>query len=27
MFKTLEKNNCKLIEFNGEADHVHILKQ
>ena len=22
---TLEKWNCKMIEFNGESDHVHLL--
>ncbi len=22
-----EKWNCKLIEFNGEADHIHVLFQ
>jgi putative transposase len=25
--ETLEKWGCKLIEFNGEADHVHLLFQ
>ena len=25
--ETLEKWNCELIEFNGEADHVHLLFQ
>lgn len=23
--ETLEKWNCRLIEFNGERDHVHLL--
>ena len=23
--ETLEKWSCELIEFNGEADHVHLL--
>jgi putative transposase len=23
--ETLKKWDCKLIEFNGEVDHVHIL--
>ena len=23
--ETLEENNCKLIEFNGEVDHVHLV--
>ncbi len=27
IFKSLEKSNCELIEFNGETDHVHILFQ
>ncbi|MGB3511797.1 MAG: IS200/IS605 family transposase [Microcoleaceae cyanobacterium] len=27
VFKTLEKNNCELIEFNGESDHLHLLFQ
>lgn len=27
IFKTLEKNNCELIDFNGEQDHVHLLFQ
>ncbi len=22
---TLEENDCKLIEFNGEVDHVHLV--
>ena len=22
-----EKWNCKMIEFNGEADHIHLLFQ
>jgi putative transposase len=25
--ETLEKWSCELIEFNGEADHVHLLIQ
>lgn len=25
--ETLEKWSCELIEFNGEADHVHLLFQ
>jgi putative transposase len=25
--ETLEKWRCELIEFNGEADHVHLLLQ
>jgi putative transposase len=25
--ETLEKWGCELIEFNGEADHVHLLIQ
>ena len=25
--ETLEKWGCELIEFNGEADHVHLLFQ
>jgi REP-associated tyrosine transposase len=25
--ETLEKWRCELIEFNGEADHVHLLFQ
>jgi len=23
--ETLEENDCKLIEFNGELDHVHLI--
>ena len=23
--ETLEENDCKLIEFNGEVDHVHLI--
>jgi len=23
--ETLEENDCKLIEFNGEVDHVHLV--
>src|SRR5215470_16153108 len=26
-WETLEKWRCELIEFNGEADHVHLLFQ
>ncbi|EAW38653.1 IS200/IS605 family transposase [Lyngbya sp. PCC 8106] len=25
--KVLENNDCELIEFNGEVDHIHVLFQ
>jgi putative transposase len=27
MQKLLEKWDCKMVEFNGEEDHVHLLFQ
>ncbi|MEM8779401.1 MAG: IS200/IS605 family transposase, partial [Cyanobacteria bacterium P01_G01_bin.49] len=27
MFDLCEKWDCKLIEFNGEANHVHLIFQ
>ncbi len=27
LFELLNKWDCKLVEFNGEEDHVHLLFQ
>jgi len=27
LYDLCQKWNCKLIEFNGEADHIHLLFQ